>query len=44
VIDAALDQHVRVCVTHESFSPLGSGPMVTLRIARHAAFPWRVWR
>lgn len=35
VIDAALDPHIRACVTHESFSPPGSGPMLTLRIARH---------
>ena len=35
VVDAALDQHIRACVTHESFSPPGSGPMLTLRIARH---------
>jgi pilus assembly protein CpaF len=35
VVDVALDQHIRVCVTHESFSPVGSGPMLTLRIARH---------
>lgn len=35
VVDAAIDPHVRACVTHESFSPPGSGPMLTLRIARH---------
>jgi pilus assembly protein CpaF len=35
VVDAAIDAHVRACVTHESFSPPGSGPMLTLRIARH---------
>ena len=35
VIDAAVDTHVRACVTHQSFSPPGSGPMLTLRIARH---------
>lgn len=35
IVDAAIDPHVRACVTHESFSPLGSGPMLTLRIARH---------
>jgi len=35
VVDAAVDSHVRVCVTHESFSPPGCGPMMTLRIARH---------
>ncbi|MBL7662754.1 CpaF family protein [bacterium] len=37
VVDAAIDPHVRACVTHESFSPPGSGPMMTLRIARHRA-------
>lgn len=36
VIDAAVDPNVRACVTHDSFSPPGSGPMLTLRIARHA--------
>jgi pilus assembly protein CpaF len=35
VVDAAIDPNVRACVTHESFSPAGSGPMLTLRIARH---------
>ena len=35
VVDAAIDPQVRACVTHESFSPVGSGPMLTLRIARH---------
>lgn len=35
VVDAALDANVRACVTHESFSPQGSGPMLTLRVARH---------
>lgn len=35
VVDAAIDPHVRACATHESFSPLGSGPMLTLRISRH---------
>ncbi len=37
VVDVAIDPHVRACVTHESFSPPGSGPMLTLRIARHAS-------
>lgn len=36
VVDAAIDPHVRACVTHESFSPPGSGPMLTLRVARHS--------
>lgn len=35
VVDAAVDPHVRACATHESFSPHGSGPMLTLRVARH---------
>lgn len=34
VVDAAIDPHVRACVTHESFSPPGMGPMLTLRVAR----------
>ena len=37
VVDAAVDPHIRVCVTHESFSPAGSGPMMTVRVARHKA-------
>lgn len=37
VVDAAVDPHVRACVTHESFSPPGSGPMLTLRISRHTS-------
>ncbi len=35
VVDASIEQDVRACVTHESFSPPGSGPMLTLRISRH---------
>lgn len=35
VVDAAVDRNIRACVTHESFSPPGSGPMLTLRISRH---------
>lgn len=35
VVDVAVDTYVRACVTHESFSPPGSGPMLTLRISRH---------
>ncbi len=35
VVDATIDSRVRACVTHESFSPKDSGPMLTLRIARH---------
>lgn len=37
VVDAAVDSHVRACVTHRTFSPPGCGPMLTLRIARHRA-------
>lgn len=36
VVDAAVDPNIRACVTHESFSPPGAGPMLTLRIARHS--------
>lgn len=35
VVDTAIDEKVRACVTHQSFSPPGSGPMLTLRISRH---------
>lgn len=35
VVDAAINENVRACVTHESFSPPGSGPMLTLRVSRH---------
>ncbi|MCC6220223.1 MAG: CpaF family protein [Deltaproteobacteria bacterium] len=35
IVDAAIESDIRVCVTHESFSPPGSGPMLTIRIARH---------
>ena len=35
VVDASIDSKVRACVTHESFSPENSGPMLTLRISRH---------
>lgn len=35
VVDAVLEPHIRLCVTHESFSPAGSGPTLTLRISRH---------
>ncbi|MCC6932468.1 MAG: CpaF family protein [Deltaproteobacteria bacterium] len=35
VVDAAPEQNIRACVTHESFSPPGSGPMLTMRISRH---------
>ena len=35
VVDTAIDERVRACVTHQSFSPPGSGPMLTLRISRH---------
>jgi len=35
VVDAAIDPDIRACVTHKSFSPEGSGPMLTLRVVRH---------
>ena len=35
VVDAAPEQNIRACVTHESFSPPGCGPLLTLRISRH---------
>lgn len=37
VVDAAIGSNIRLCVTHESFSPPGSGPMMTIRVARHSA-------
>lgn len=36
VVDAAIEPHIRACVTHSSFSPEGTGPMLTLRISRHS--------
>jgi len=36
VVDTAIDPRVRACVTHQSFSPPGMGPMLTLRVARHS--------
>ena len=36
VVDVAVAPHIRACITHESFSPAGSGPMITMRIARHS--------
>lgn len=36
VVDTALTQHIRLCVTHESFSPTGSGPLLTLRLSRNS--------
>lgn len=35
VVDAAIAPDIRACVTHESFSPPGTGPTLTLRVARH---------
>lgn len=35
VVDATLPSQIRICVTHESFSPPGSGPMLTMRVSRH---------
>jgi pilus assembly protein CpaF len=37
VIDAAHGENVRLCVTHESPSPKGDGPLLTIRIARHSS-------
>ncbi len=37
VVDVALSPVLRACVTHESFSPTGEGPTLTLRVHRHAA-------
>ncbi|MBP9838121.1 MAG: CpaF family protein [Proteobacteria bacterium] len=34
VVDAAIGENLRLCVSHESFSPPGHGPMLTIRIAR----------
>ncbi len=36
LVDCALGSNIRICVTHESISPSGSGPFLTLRLARHA--------
>ena len=35
IVDASPDPRVRVCATHESLSPEGSGPFLTIRVARH---------
>jgi len=34
VVDVAISPSLRACVTHESFSPEGAGPMLTLRVSR----------
>ncbi len=34
VVDVAIDPSIRACVTHESISPIGMGPLLTLRISR----------
>lgn len=34
LVDTSIDPHIRASVTHESLSPAGSGPMLTLRISR----------
>ncbi len=36
LIDAALGANTRVCVTHESLTPEGLSPLLTIRIARHS--------
>lgn len=35
VVDVALEPTIRLCVTHESFSPPDEGPTLTLRVHRH---------
>lgn len=35
IVDAAINQDIRICVTHESCSPCGYGPMLTMRISRN---------
>lgn len=35
IVDASPDPKVRVCATHESLSPSGQGPLLTIRVARH---------
>ncbi len=37
IVDASIDPTVRASVTHESISPGDAGPMLTLRISRHAS-------
>ena len=34
LVDASPDPHIRVCASHETLSPPGSGPMLTIRISR----------
>lgn len=34
VVDVAVDPSIRACVTHESLSPHGMGPLLTLRVSR----------
>ena len=36
VVDVSVSPTVRACITHQSFSPPGSGPMLTLRVSRYA--------
>lgn len=36
IADAAIEPHIRACVTHKSFSPPGMGPLLTLRISRQS--------
>ena len=35
VIDAAVGSNIRLCVTHESLTPEGGSPLLTIRLARH---------
>jgi len=36
VIDAAIGSNIRLCVTHESLTPEGVSPLLTIRLARHS--------
>lgn len=35
VVDAAVGSEIRLCVSHESLTPEGIGPLLTIRLARH---------
>jgi len=37
VVDGSISSHIRICVTHESFSPPGQGPYLTIRVSRNRA-------
>jgi len=36
VVDAAVGSEIRLCVTHESLTPEGVSPLLTIRLARHS--------